>query len=53
MTKKQLNKEYAKAMSQADNAIGRKEAIGFFRRAEEIRKRLYEKNESSCLEKST
>ncbi len=45
MKTKQLNKEYDTVMYQADKAIGRKEAISLFRKAESIRKKIYAKEE--------
>ena len=42
MTKKQLNKEYTKVMMKAEEAIGRKAAVSLLRKADSIRKKLYE-----------
>ena len=42
MTKKQLSKEYAKVMLEAEEALGRKEAISLFKKAHSIKKKLYQ-----------
>ena len=41
MSKPQLSKEYQKTMLQAEEAIGRKEAMSLFKKARLIRKKLY------------
>ena len=41
MTKRQLNKEYADVMLEADKAVGRKEAVSLLHRADSIRKKLH------------
>ncbi len=41
MTKAQLNKEYERIMLEANKAVGRKEAMGLFKRARQIKKKLY------------
>ncbi len=46
MTKKQMNKEYAKIMLKAEAAVGRKEAMSLFKEARLIRKKIHH-NESS------
>ena len=42
MTTKQLNKEYAKAMHEAAEALGRRETIELYKKARSIKKKLYE-----------
>tara|TARA_Y100001968_G_scaffold229671_1_gene212473 strand:- start:281 stop:430 length:150 start_codon:yes stop_codon:yes gene_type:complete len=43
MTKRQLNKEYAKVMTKAEKAIGRKEAVSLLHRADRIRNQISKK----------
>ena len=43
MATKQLNKEYANIMVQAQKAIGRKETVGLFHRADRIRLQISKK----------
>jgi len=40
MTEKQLNKEYAKVMRKAQDAVGRKEGVGLLHKADSIRKKM-------------
>tara|TARA_Y100001968_G_scaffold333938_1_gene401433 strand:+ start:12627 stop:12794 length:168 start_codon:yes stop_codon:yes gene_type:complete len=40
MTQRQLNKEYREIMLKADQAVGRKEAVGLLHKADSIRKKL-------------
>ena len=42
MTTKQLNKEYAKTMLEAAEALGRRETMELYKKARSIKKRLYE-----------
>ena len=42
MSKAQLKKEYERIMLKAKASVGRKETMGLFKRAREIRKSLYE-----------
>ena len=42
MTKKQLNKEYEKTMLEAEEAVGRKDAVHLLHKADRIRKKLYQ-----------
>ncbi len=41
MTKTELKKEYADVMLQADQASGRRETMDLFKKANSIKKRLY------------
>ncbi|WP_269622612.1 hypothetical protein [Prochlorococcus marinus] len=41
MTKTQLNTEYSKAMKEAAQALGRRETIELYKKANAIKKRLY------------
>ncbi|KGG12793.1 MULTISPECIES: hypothetical protein [Prochlorococcus] len=51
MAKKLLNIEYAELMLQAEEAVGRKEAVGLLHKAYRIRKKIYRQEaESSQLE---
>ncbi len=40
MARTKLNKEYAKTLQQAEEAVGRKEALSLFKKARLIRKKL-------------
>ena len=41
MTKKQLHEEYSKTMKEAQHASGRRETMDLFKKANSIKKRLY------------
>ncbi len=42
MTQAQLNEEYEEIMLEAQEAIGRKDAVSLLRKADKIRKKLYQ-----------
>ena len=41
MTKNQLHEEYSKTMQEAEDASGRRETMDLFKKANSIKKRLY------------
>ena len=41
MTKTQLHEEYSKTMQEAEDASGRRETMDLFKKANSIKKRLY------------
>ena len=41
MTKNQLHEEYSKTMQEAEKASGRRETMDLFKKANSIKKRLY------------
>ncbi|WP_320664325.1 hypothetical protein [Prochlorococcus sp. MIT 1223] len=43
MNQSKLNKEYAKVMHKANNAVGRKEAVSLLHRADRIRTEISKK----------